>query len=432
MENEMVIGNFEQLIENDTASTISGTGNRLDHNLFNIPVHANTPMFGTFLILLNTAIGSGTLMVPYCYKLGVFFSLIVAIVFAVVAYFSMHFMIDAGYYSKTYDYRGLFAHTFGYNKLWIINTMIFLVQFGACMIYAHWNGRLMNKLVGSKNVILGSNTFWIFLISTLCVFPLTLFRTLAKLEKFEMLSSVFIFVIISHSVYWFIKGVLKEGFDPNHRIKYFDMSSILINALSVNSMAFNCHINLFPCLEHLKDCTVRRARKLAGITICVSFTLYTTFGLFTYLHLFDNLGTGSALEYYPKSNYFTFITIVGVIVTLIMSAPLVIWAARNSIDHIIWGENEPSSLRWVLVGGTIVLLTSALASTSDNILLFFDIVGGLFTPTIIFLMPSIFYLKNCPSLSALQKTGAIIIGLFTIIAAVSCTYHAITEIIESF
>ena len=397
--------------------------------LFSVPVPADSSMFSCFQILLNTAIGSGTLLIPYCYTLGIGTALLISLLFAVIAYMSLKYMIDAAFLTKSYDYRGLFARTFGQHRLWIINSMILLVQFGAAMIYAHWNGRLLSKIVGAKNPFLRANPFWIFLVESLTVFPLTLFRSISKLESIATLSTFFIVVLIAHAVYWFGHGMWTYGFDPQKQIAFFRMNTVAIAALSINSMAYNCHINLFACLEHLKDCSLRRARRLAWLTLGVAFALYNIFGLFTYLYLFDGIGEGSALEFYTEPSWFTTLTMAGVIVVLVCSSPLAIWAARNSLISMFF-KSETTPLIWAGIGAGLCLASAFLASSSDNVILFFDIVGGLFTPTIIFLIPAMFYLKNYPNAAMHDKIGAYAIAGLTIVACVACTYHAISEILE--
>ena len=48
-----------------------------DDILFNIPYPADQSLFGGVQILLNTAMGSGTLMIPYCYICGIGNALII-------------------------------------------------------------------------------------------------------------------------------------------------------------------------------------------------------------------------------------------------------------------------------------------------------------------------------------------------------------------
>lgn len=94
-------------------------------SIFDYKVPADTGAFGTYRILLNTAIGSGTLMIPYCFTCGVGISLIISFIFALLAYFSLMLLIDSSQYCHKYDYHGLFSHCFGKGKLWILNIIIF-------------------------------------------------------------------------------------------------------------------------------------------------------------------------------------------------------------------------------------------------------------------------------------------------------------------
>ena len=404
--------------------------NILDEPVFDIPVPGNSSMVGCVEILLNTALGSGTLMVPYCYTTGMVAAILISVLFAIIGYFALDLMIESSYYCKKYDYRGLFAHTFGKNRLWIVNVMIAIVQFGACTIYCHWNGRLISHVVNSDNIIYGTNQFWIFLTTTFLVFPLTIFRSISSLENASLLSFCFVCFLIIHAAYCFFADLSHDGFDPEHRFVSWKFSEIMISALSVNSMAFNCHINLFACLEHLKNCTVRRAKLLSIYTIGIAFILYNLFGTFSYLDLFDKIKEGSALEYYPQGNLFTQITTVGVVCVLVPSAPIVIWACRNSINNLIWGT-PPTNLRWVLIGGVLCLGAELLASASDNILLFFDVVGGLFTPLLIFFMPAAFFLKNQKNAPKYKIIIAYFIAVFTIVAAAACTYKSFKELFHT-
>ena len=432
-EHEISLNDERLLASTDTTSPFTEKAPDL---LFDIKVPGRSTLFGCFQIMLNTAIGSGTLMVPYTYTAGMGLALLVSAIFGTLAYLAMHFLIDASKTCRKYDYHGLFEHCFGAKMMWILNVMVLLVQFGAMMIYSHWNGKLVNHLINyTGNVVIGSNSFWIALVTAGVVFPLTIFRQISKLEKFAMLSTLFIVLLIVHSIYWFVKGYLNGDFDARKaQFVAFDFSrwKVVIAAFSVNSMAFNCHINLFACLENLKNCTVNRARLLGIITIAAAFFLYHVFGTFTYLYLFDDLSTHeSALEYYDHSDVFTIVTICGVILILVISSPIVCWAARNSLNMMIWKDKPMTNVRWVSIGAGICLVASFLASSSDNVLLFFDLVGGLFTPMIILLFPAVFFLRVCKEASAGMKALAYITAAFTIVGAAACTYQAIDEIIQA-
>lgn len=401
-----------------------------DQDLFvNYEPYSDKSMFGAFQILLNTAIGSGALMVPYIYQCGVINALLIGILFGFVAYMSQYYMIDAAHFSSEYDYRGLFGHCFGPKWVWIVNSMIAIVQTGTAIIYARWNGQLINHIIGSRHYLLGSDTFYIFVVTTLVVFPLTLFRHIGQLDKVALLSTGFIILLIVHALYWFIIKCQEEGFDPEHKLVIFEINDKMITACSVNAMAFNCHINLFSTLTHLENCTIRRARKLSLITLATAFSLYNIFGIITYFTLFKITKEKSILQLYTE-NTFTEITIAGVVFILIVSTPLVLWGGRNGALNIIYKDKEITPLQWVITGGIFCLIAATLASSSDNIVIFFDLAGGIFTPLIIFLFPALFYLKTQVNQLWWKKLGAIVISIFTIISSAACLYQTVVEIIH--
>jgi amino acid permease len=202
---------------------------------------------------------------------------------------------------------------------------------------------------------------------------------------------------------------------------------VIVAAFGINCMAYNCHLNLFPCLESLRNCTLRRGHYLGALTICTSFLLYNGLGLITYLDKFDDLGPASVLEFFDKTNPFTIITTCGVILVLVASSPAVCWSLRNSVNILFFKGTPVSNLRWVVIGGSIALLAAFLASTSENVLLFFHLVGGLVTPVIILLLPVLFYLKCKTDPPIGMKLLAICTGVFSVLGSIVSTYGRSTR-----
>ena len=372
-------------------------------------------------------------MVPYCFTCGLGTALIISFFFAVLSYTSLLLLIDSSQNCHKYDYQGLFEYCFGQKRLWIVNTIIFLVQYGTVMIYCHWLGRLMNHIIKSSNFIIGSNAFWICSITAVFVFPLTIFREISALQNFTFLTIIFMFILIIHALYWFISDCKRDGFDPNHEFAVFNFKKydVIISALSVNALAYHCHLNLFSSLAHLQNCTVKRAHRLCGAVELCCFCLYNLFGLFSYLNLFNGIGPGSSLEFYPNANWFTTVATAGILVVLIISSPLMNWSCRISINGLIWKDKPWTNVRWVTIGGVICFSAAFLASTSEKIRLFFNIFGGLLMPVIEFLLPSIYYLKTRKeNASLLRKIYCIFLACFAVVAMVLCTYQAILDIIN--
>ncbi|OHT16877.1 Transmembrane amino acid transporter protein [Tritrichomonas foetus] len=434
-----LLTNQDPLLESKSLATVdtnTSNASKIDPNsIFDHYVPAESGVFGTFRVLLNTAIGSGTLMVPYCFTSGVGTALIISFFFACLAYASLLLLIDSSQYCHEYDYQGLFAYCFGKNRLWILNMVIFFVQYGTVMIYCHWLGRLMNKIVNLDYVsfIFNSNAFWISTLTAFCVFPLTIFREISALQNFTYFSLFFMLILIIHALYFFIYDVTNEGFDPDGKLEFFAFSKydVIISALSINALAYHCHLNLFSCLEHLQNCTLKRSHSLCGAVVVACFILYNLFGLFSYLNLFDRLQAGSSLEYYPHPNWLTTVTTAGILVVLIVSSPLMNWSCRLSINNLIWKDKPMTNLRWITISGVICLSAAFLASSSEKIRLFFNIFGGLLMPVIEFMLPALFFLKtNNGQGSLIRKIFAGFLVVFAVLAMIACTYQAVVDIIK--
>ena len=421
-----------ETIKNENLKEMEERHERHERNVFHDEQsEEHSTLFDSFQFLINTAIGSGTLLVPYCYTSGAGLTLIISIFFAVLCYFTLEFLAESGYYSRHYDYRNLFKHTFGENKVWIMNVMIVSVQFGCSLIYSHWNGRLIPLLIGTEHNtgILGNQAFWTMISACCFSIPFVCLKSIRYLEKLSVLSSFSIILLIAHALYWLIVHVKENGFDPQNQFTWFNFNSAAITSLGVNSMAYNCHLNYFPALEAMKKPTVKRAKTLAGSTMLAAFLLYNVFGLITYLDLF-NIGKGSSLEYYDSSNIFTKIVLFGIIFMLVFSVPIALWAARNSINSAFFKDTEPTTLRWITIGAILAIASAGLGAISENVIVFFDIVGGIFTPLIVFLMPCVFYLKNEEGEPIWKKCIAYFISVFSIFAIGFSLYQAIVEIIH--
>jgi ABC-type multidrug transport system fused ATPase/permease subunit len=184
-------------------------------------------------------------------------------------------------------------------------------------------------------------------------------------------------------------------------------------------------------LEQLQQCTVRRAHYLGALTIGAVFVLYNVLGLGTYFDKRDQLlEEKSLLEYYDPTHPFTIIATSGMVVIMIVSCPVHLWALRNSVNDFFFKGTEMTPLRWVTIGGTCSLLGAFLSSTSDSITLFFDIVGGMTCPTLILLMPVLFYMKCRPDASPLMKYLAWQHVAFMVIGVVTSLYQVINNIVH--
>ena len=412
--------NDENNLSQEPLLTVDDGTQTVDNNA---PVSGQSTFLGALLLLLNTTIGSGTLLIPYCYRCGLALCLGISFIMAIIALCTLFMLIDCWKVTGARDYTHLFEISFGRKWTWIMNIWIVLILFGTVIIYVSWIGRLVKDIIPLHGVPWDSPIFWNFMCAIFLIFPLTIFRSLKMLESWSGIAVFFIIWLIVFALYWFIEGIVEEGFTPE-KIEWFNPGKIMISTFGIMSMAYDCHCNIFQTLRIFKNPTVKRSRLLTIVVVFVSFFMYNGFGLFAYLHLFDQLGPGAALEYYPK-NWFTIVTTIGVIIILILGGPMMVFPTRNSFIDLVF-HREVNNIWWNVIGASIVLLATACACLSNNIVFFFDLVGGLLTPGFVFTLPAIFYLKNVPKLKIYHKIIAGIVIIMSIAATCACTYNVLT------
>lgn len=401
-----------------------------DDQLFNIDYPGDQSLFGGIQILLNTAMGSGTLMIPYCYTSGIGNALLISTIFCLISLGTLCLMIDTAHHSHGYDYFGLFAKAFSPKYLWIVDIILIIVLFGICSIYLYFGGHLFNVLLNVSKSPFNKDGFWICIIAAFLVFPIMCFKSLAKLESLAVLSTASLIILIIHSIYWFIKSGVKDGMDIQSHIKYFTFNKAFISCLSINSMAYHCHVNLFSCLEHLKNCTVKRAKSLTKWTMFVAFVLYQLLGIFAYLYLFDKIGNNSILDYYDQKNWFTKITTCCVVFIMIISTPLLAHTLRNALNELIF-KNDPTTSRWIIMGACIIGIGAVLVSLYGKVITYFDLIGGFFLPCIVFLFPGMTFLRLFKNPPLYKKIFAIAMCVLAAAVGVVCLYKTISDMIKS-
>jgi amino acid permease len=402
-----------------------------DDDLFDHKTPSTTSFLSAFIILVNSAMGSGTLQIPACYPAGMGFGLFMSALFALLAFLSMHFLIESAKSVHKYDYQGLFEISFGSKYNWILTAIIVFEQLGSLTIYCLFIGRLVSVLIGPAPMIFHTTQFWTFGITALVVFPLTFLRQISRLRGASAFAVLFVGILVVHAIFWCWKdlGERKVG-----SLQLFDFARFdtIIAAFSVNSVAFTCHLNLFPCLEQLKDCTVRRARYLGASSLAVVFLMYSTLGLFTYFDKRDLLLQGKALlEYYNPKHWFTILATSGVVVILIVCCPIQLWALRNSLNDFLFKGTAMTPMRWIGIGGGCSLIAAFLSSTSENITIFFDIVGGIASPSLLLLLPAAFYMKCHPDAGYIMKYLAIQHIVFMVLGAIASIYQVINSLVHA-
>ena len=388
-------------------------------------------MLRAVLVLTNTITGVGLLSVAYCYKTGVGLNTMLSLILASCATISFYFLIDSSERTKINDYSRLIVPSFGEKYVWIPNTILAVILFGVGILYMQYGYSLLCSFLHYFKGIpdwVFNRWFLIFLPIVLINIPLSCLRSIQKLSIVSFCSMFLVFIYIVHNIIYFSKSVHADGFDPQHEIKYFSFNEFFIPSIAIQATSYNCHPNIFPALEKLENGTKRRKMTVMIIVTIVAFLIYTTGGLFGYLTLFDRIQDPVAIAWYPSGQVFTFITEGLYSVLLCLTVPLIYWASRLSINDLVF-KAEFTTLRWNVIGVSLLLVGGLIAVTVKKITVIFSFIGGVCSPVIVYILPSLYFLRINKERSKLATLIAYFILVFGAASIVICLYDTIRSLV---
>ncbi|OHT01226.1 Transmembrane amino acid transporter protein [Tritrichomonas foetus] len=397
------------------------------------PIENAITMPRAIAVLTNCIVGLGLISVPYCFNCGIIITPILIISIGILTLFSLTILIDCAMKSSVFDYAKLILVAFPKKTLdWLPNMLIIIALSCASILYLHRATSLIIACFEELNNVpdFSSNRWFIvFVVEYPLLFGLTLFRTMNSLSFLSIISIFLILIYIFHSIYYFSKYTLIEGFNPDKKMVYFSTDiSIIIKSLSILGSTFVCHPTLFPTIVKLKKPTMRRLKGTMFFVILVSILLFLIGGIFPYLTLFDDIQDTVVLRYYYKHHILTIITKITYSIMLIITVPIRLFACRLSIEKMMINE-ESNHMIWDLIGIALITLISIIVSFMKTLTVVDSIAGGIVGPTCVFILPSIYYLMICKDGSRTKHLlcwASLLVGAIFI---VSSLYYSIAQLI---
>ena len=177
--------------------------------------------------------------------------------------------------------------------------------------------------------------------------------------------------------------------------KFVALTSNSVYSMPTMTFSFECHTAVLPIYAELKSRSAGKMKKVAGTSIGVCFTIYFIASLFGYLTFYNYVQSELLMTYShsdPK-NALTLIVRICVIIGVILTLPLVHYPTRRAVDFIV-RPNKPFSWPWhigimLCLIGTCVILVIMVPDIRE----IFGFVGATSSSMLLFLLPSLFYLK---------------------------------------
>ncbi|XP_063064844.1 sodium-coupled neutral amino acid transporter 5b [Engraulis encrasicolus] len=376
--------------------------------------------FGMSVFNLSNAImGSGILGLSYAMSnTGIVMFVILLTCIALLSSYSVHLLLKSAGVVGIRAYEQLGMRAFGHPGKMLAAMVITMHNIGAMSSYLFIVKSelplviqtFLGKHTNTGEWFLNGNNL-IIIVSICIILPLALMRQLGYLgytSGFSLSCMVF-----------FLCSVIYKKFNIPCPFESFDNSTSHINItheedecvakfITINqqtaytvpilAFAFVCHPEVLPIYTELRNPTKRRMQSVANVSILGMFVMYLFTAIFGYLTFYVNT-EAELLHTYSKVDPLDMLILcvrLAVLVAVTLTVPVVLFPIRRALLQLLFPEKPFHWARHIAIAVCLLIVVNVLVILVPNIRDIFGIIGATSAPSLIFILPSLFYIRIVP------------------------------------
>ncbi|XP_012923658.1 sodium-coupled neutral amino acid transporter 5 isoform X3 [Heterocephalus glaber] len=399
--------------------------------------------FGMSVFNLSNAImGSGILGLAYAMAhTGVLFFLALLLCIALLSSYSIHLLLTCAGIVGIRAYEQLGQRAFGPVGKVVVATVICLHNVGAMSSYLFIIkselplviGTFLNKEPEGDWFLKGN--YLIIIVSVLIILPLALMKHLGYLGYTSSLSLTCMLFFLISVIYKKFQiccglncnetaiestslGLPSLGLNNTCEAQMFTVDSQMAYTVPIMAFAFVCHPEVLPIYTELSRPSQRRMQAVANVSIGAMFCMYGLTATFGYLTFYSSV-KAEMLHMYSRKDLLILCVRLAVLLAVTLTVPVVLFPIRRALQQLLFPSKAFSWPRHVVIALILLALVNVLVICVPTIRDIFAVIGSTSAPSLIFILPSIFYLRIIPSevvpLCSWPKIQALCFGILGVL-----------------
>ncbi|XP_054625765.1 sodium-coupled neutral amino acid transporter 3-like [Dunckerocampus dactyliophorus] len=368
--------------------------------------------------LSNAIMGSGILGLSYAMSnTGIVLFLVLLICIACLSCYSIHLLLrSAGVVGiRAYEHLGMRA--FGHPGKIIAAVIITLHNIGAMSSYLFIVKSelplviqaFLGQTSGSHEWFMNGN-YLIILVTAGIILPLALMKHLGYLgytSGFSLSCMVFFLSVVIYKKFNIacpleVFGNYSVSTDISEdacTTKFFTINQETAYAIPILAFAFVCHPEVLPIYTELRSPTKRRMQNIGNVSILGMFIMYFLTAIFGYLTFYENTEAELLHTYSKVDPLDTLILCVrlAVLVAVTLTVPVVLFPIRRALQQLLFPGKPFHWLRHIAIALCLLFTVNLLVILVPNIRDIFGITGATTAPSLIFILPGLFYIRIIPT-----------------------------------
>uniref|UniRef100_A0A8C5BXI9 Sodium-coupled neutral amino acid transporter 3-like n=1 Tax=Gadus morhua TaxID=8049 RepID=A0A8C5BXI9_GADMO len=343
--------------------------------------------FGMSIFNLSNAImGSGILGLAFAMSnTGIVLFIILLCAIAILSAYSIHLLLKSAGVVGIRAYEQLGNRAFGQPGKVVAASIITVHNIGAMSSYLFIVKSELPLVIqaflgqhGNTGEWFLEGNYLIMIVSATLILPLSLMRRLGYLGYTSGFS-------LSCMVFFLISLFVCLCFQTAYTIP-------------ILAFAFVCHPEVLPIYTELRDANKKRMQRVANISILAMFVMYLLTALFGYLTFYmgvepELLHTYSQVD--PLDVLFLCVRLA-VLVAVTLTVPVVLFPIRRAIIQIVCPDKPFHWARHIAIAVVLLVIVNLLVILVPSIRDIFGLIGATSAPSLIFILPGIFYIRIIP------------------------------------
>eukprot|EP00471_Norrisiella_sphaerica_P000042 CAMPEP_0184478954 /NCGR_PEP_ID=MMETSP0113_2-20130426/837_1 /TAXON_ID=91329 /ORGANISM="Norrisiella sphaerica, Strain BC52" /LENGTH=493 /DNA_ID=CAMNT_0026856909 /DNA_START=26 /DNA_END=1507 /DNA_ORIENTATION=- len=360
--------------------------------------------------LCSATLGAGALSLPYAFRFsGLINGILLLFLGGAATLFSIYLLIKARDITGARSYEDLTVQLFGQNMGIAMEMCVIIFCFGCAVAYIIAVGDILQlahihwimEYIGRRGVMC---TFFFAV-----MLPLSLVDSVNDLRFTSFLGVISIFYLVLAACFHAGVDIHRTGWHAKlSDIEFLSTDAAgALAAFPVMIFAYTCQTNVFSVYYELAKPSASRMQKVSWRSVAICFFIYLSMGVAGYLeyghhtrpNIIQNYINSEVIHmkaaHMPVSDILIIMASVGVVLTVTMAFPLVIFPCRFTIGVLVFKIEDGKMKRWLHVAVTVILCVSALLVSLfvPNISTVFALMGSTASSFVCFVLPAILSLK---------------------------------------
>lgn len=379
--------------------------------------------FGMSIFNLSNAImGSGILGLAYAMSnTGIILFIILLVFIAILSAYSIHLLLKSAGVVGIRAYEQLGNRAFGppgkilaaciitIHNIGAMSSYLFIVKSELPLVIQAFLGKQEN----TGEWFLDGN-YLIIIVSTCVILPLALMKQLGYLgytSGFSLSCMVFFLISVIYKKFnipcpldgHYNMSVSADRLSHNVTDDFCEAKMVTINSqtaytIPILAFAFVCHPEVLPIYTELRDANKKRMQNVANISILAMFVMYLLTALFGYLTFYGAVES-ELLHTYSRVDALDVLILcvrLAVLVAVTLTVPVVLFPIRRALLQILFPEKPFHWATHIGIAFSLISLVNLLVIFVPSIRDIFGFIGATSAPSLIFILPGIFYLRIVP------------------------------------